>query len=178
MAKNTLECFDVADFALNFYSRRSRPPSSLEELNQATHLVLVHITTSTFLESIRIHGLLPDFHKERRVDDNLPSNSTHVYLGCRLDSYYFGRAEKHRGGKGIAVVAEVERALLDPDDSGRVGPTPITTEQATEPHDVMLYKSLCFEGCMHRGVILPSRFRGIYNRAGILIPSGLLPTEI
>ncbi len=164
MAEPVLECFDPSDLSLDFFSRRSSPPGSFEEMKRSEYLILGHCTTSAFLEEIKRNGLVPDYHKGRSINDGLPSDPNYVYLFARLDKYFLKRAVRHHGGKGIVVAVQVELALLEADENA-IAPA----DHGKFPSDFLLYKSLCMNQCRHRGQIRPNQILGIYLEDGIKI---------
>lgn len=147
----TIRCFDPTDHGRDWSSYRSRPPDTRQELESATHLILGHFTTSTFLDSILQHGLIPDSSKERAMDDNQPSDTESVYLTAMYDRFYQDRAVEHHGGEAIVVEVLVERASLVADECS----LPLAFQ--TRPPEEALFLSLCChaQSCKHRGPIPP-----------------------
>ncbi len=155
--------FDPADATRESLYRVKRP-QTLDELMSYTHLVLVHFTSSVFLDSIRRHGLTPDTAKERAIDDGVPSDHLSVYLSTHYERFYLERAVKHHGGEGMMVVVQVERAALLADESALSD-----MDRARHPPDTQLFLSLCFGACKHPGPITGEKIVGIYTAAGVLL---------
>lgn len=156
-----IECFDPFDLKRDFFTRRSREPRSLQEMKNAKHIVLAHFTSSLFLEEIKKQGLIPDTYKKRAMQDGLPSDTECVYLAVKMDTFYINRALENHGGEALVVVVKVELSSLEADEN-TIAPLRIKNLS----RDEMLYESLCFGQCKHRGVIPPSRILGIYNGNG------------
>jgi hypothetical protein len=162
MNEELLVCFDPLDLKRDFFNRRSRGPNSIQEMKDAKYLVLGHFTSSVFLVEIKKRGLLPDTYQERSVrDGDLPSDPCCVYLSVRLDKFYIDRAVKYYGGEGLVVVVKVERTLLEADEQA-VAPA----NRKNLSHNELLYLSLCFGQCKHKGPILPTQIIGIYKPDG------------
>jgi hypothetical protein len=155
-----LRCFDPIDSALPWDKRQSKPPDSLDAMLSANQLVLGHVTSSTFLNSIRQQGLVPDLHKQRTVDDGVPSDATSVYLRATWDSLYAERAVTQHGGSPIVVVVCVSRTALEPDEAVFA-----PTDAKTLPLNVRLYHSLCSGACKHQGAIPSDDILGIYDES-------------
>ena len=160
-SNQVFHCFDPLDANRCLGTYRSRSPRTRDELFSYSHLVLGHFTSSTFLPSILTHGLQPDFHKERVMDDSVPSDTESVYLAAHYDRFYIQRVIQHHGGSGVVVVVSVPVKALVPDESAL---SQIDREQ--NPIDVQLFLSLCFGACKHPGVIPPTSFVGIFDSNG------------
>lgn len=158
-----IECFDPFDLKRDFFIRRSREPS-LQEIKNAKYIVLAHFTSSVFLEEIKKQGLIPDTFKKRVVQDGLPSDTEYVYLSVKLDKFYINRALENHGGTALIVVVKVELTSLEADEN-TIAPSRIKNLSSDE----MLYESLCFGQCRHKGTISPSKILGIYNESGAKI---------
>ena len=152
-------CFHTTDSQRSWSTYRSKPPRSREEFEAATAFILGHFSSSSFLDSILQHGLIPDTFKERSVDDRVPSDNSSVYLATTYDRFYAERAAKHHMGQPIIVEVVVERSKLVADEAALS-----SCDLETCTPDDALYRSLCFGVCKHNGVI---------SRSSILSISGL-----
>jgi len=158
-----IECFDPFDFKRDFFDRRSREPS-LQEMKNAKYIVLAHFTSSVFLEEIKTQGTRPDTFKKRVIQDGLPSDTKYTYLSVKLDKYYINRALENYGRAALIVVVKVELTSLEADEN-TIAPSRIKNFLPDE----MLYESLCFGQCRHKGTIPPSEILGIYTESGAKI---------
>ena len=162
-----LKCFHKSDSQRDWSSSRSRPPRSREELDSATEVILGHFTSSIFLENILQHGLMPDIHKERAVDDRVPSDNESVYLTATYDRLYPERAVVHHGGRPIVVEVLVDRRSIVADE-GALSPHDLATCAADEA----LYLSLCLGACKHPGPIPLASILSITYLDGSIIYEG------
>lgn len=159
----TIRCFHVDDCMREWSSYRSGPPRTREELMAASHLILGHFSTTTFLDSILSHGLIPDYRKERVIDISVPSDAESVYLTAMYDRFYGKRAVEHHGGSPIVVEVIVSLDSLLADESA-VSPAALagsTPEQA-------LFLGLCTssQACKHKGPIPLSQILSISHIDG------------
>jgi hypothetical protein len=161
---NVLECFDPLDLKRDFFNRYSRPPRSLDEMKNARYLILGHCTSSRFLEEIKRIGLVPDYRKERGINDGLQSDSDCIYLLVGLDKYFLNRAILHHGGEGLVICVKVELGLLEADEN-----TIIPSYHKHLPSEEQLYVSLCGNQCKHKGPIKAEQILGIYLEEGTKI---------
>ena len=159
-----LQCFHQSDFARDWSNRVSRGPRNRAEFDAANQFILGHFTTSTFLPSIMKHGLTPDTHKERAVDDRVPSDSKSVYLLTIYDSLYMERAMKRHGGEAISIEVRVKKSALSPDE-GQLSPHDLATVDAGEA----LYLSMCSGACKHHGAIPFTNILSIYYADGAVL---------
>jgi len=159
-----VKCFHRPDCQRDSSWPKSGPPQTQEEFENATEFILGHFTSSSFLDSILKHGLIPDTRKERCVDDRVPSDNESVYLTARYDQLYSERAVKAHGGKPILVEVKVDRNSIYADESAL---TSGTLANST-PTDA-LYLSLCYGACKHYGSIPLSDILSISELDGTII---------
>ncbi len=159
-----LKCFHQSDFARGWSNYLSRGPRDRAEFDAATQFILGHFTTSTFLPKILKDGLTPDAHKERAVDDNVPSDITSVYLATTYDRFYMKRAMQHHGGEAISIEVCVDKATLSADE-GQLSPRDLAT---LDPVDA-LYVSMCGGACKHRGNVPLKNILSICDAHGMVI---------
>jgi hypothetical protein len=158
-----LKCFDPKDIALPWSKRSAHlPPRSIDELRQATHLLLAHHTTDIFLSSIRRDGLSPSAVTGLSIADRLESDLECVYLASRHDTFYFQRAVDQYGGEGLVVLVQVETEDLLADEN-MLSPS---ERDALQPLE-QLYRSLCAGACKHRGPTPTSKVVALYDFKGI-----------
>ncbi len=168
-----LKCFHQSDFARDWSNYLSRVPGNRAEFDAATHFILGHFTTSTFLPNILKDGLTPDEHMERAVDDNVPSDNTSVYLAATYDRFYMKRATKYHGGEAISIEVLVNKASLSADEAW-VGPQDL----ATIDPDEALYRSMCGGACKHRGKVPIENILSICDAHGTVIYTGKVPDSM
>jgi len=166
-----LRCFHQSDFDRNWSNHLSRSPRSRAEFDAATQFILGHFTTSTFLSGILRNGLMPDERKERAVDDNVPSDSTSVYLATTYDRFYMSRATRHHGGEPISIEVHVEKTALLADE-GQLS----SHDLAILDPEGALYVSMCGGACKHPGTVQLKNILSICDAYGSTIyvaePSG------
>lgn len=160
----TIRCFHIDDHKRDWASYQSKPPQTREELMAASHLILGHFTSTTFLDGILKSGLLPDFDKARSMDDRVPSDFQSVYLTAKYDRFYGERAVKYHDGSAVVVEVIVSTEMLQADE-GALSPA----ELAKLPPDLALYESLCCSiswACKHAGAVPLSQILSITHQDG------------
>jgi hypothetical protein len=159
-----LRCFHQSDFDRNWSNYLSRCPRNRAEFDAAIQFILGHFTTTTFLSKILKYGLMPDEHKERAIDDNVPSDSTSVYLATTYDRYYMNRATCHHGGEPISIEVRVDKTALLADE-GQLSPQHLAT---LDPEEA-LYVSMYGGACKHRGTVPLKDILSICDAYGTII---------
>ena len=159
-----LQCFHISDSQRSCSNYKSKAPQSREEFDSVTEFILGHFTSSSFLDKILKEGLLPDPHKERAIDDRVPSDSKSVYLASTYDWSYAERAVQHHKGKAIVIDVLVERQSVVADESS-LSPNDLVTCDS----DTALYHSLCLGACKHPGAIGLSSILSIAELDGTII---------
>ncbi len=162
MSRELLECFDPSDLKLNSLNRSYRGPRSLQDIIDAKYLILAHCTSSVFLDNIKKEGIIPDLFQERCKEDNLPSDNKCVYLLSRVDKLYADSVVNTHGGEALFVVVRVELTSLEADEN-TITPN---LKKKNLPQIELLFRSLNFGQCKHRGLIPPSQILGIYKTDG------------
>jgi len=142
----------------------SRGPRNRAEFDVASQFILGHFTTSAFLPSILKDGLTPDEHKERAVDDNVPSHKKSVYLLTAYDRFYMRRATDHHGGEPISIEVCVDKSALSADE-GQLSPRDLATLGAEDA----LYVSMCGGACKHVGNVPLASILSICDAHGTII---------
>jgi hypothetical protein len=159
-----LRCFHQSDFDRDWSNYLSRGPRNQAEFEAATQFILGHFTTTNFLSRILEHGLMPDEHKDRAVDDNVPSDSTCVYLATTYDRFYINRATRYHGGEPISIEVRVDKTALLADE-GQLSPRDLAT---LDPEEA-LYVSMCGGACKHRGTVPLKNILSICDAYGSII---------
>lgn len=119
-----------------------------QALEEEKQLILRHMTSTSFYESINSNGLLIPQETGNVFNDGLPADPGCVYLMPKLeDSYYLNRAVKQYGGKGLIVEVRVDIQRLLPNECILFG------AQRSLPLLEQLYASLCGDSCKHSGSI-------------------------
>jgi hypothetical protein len=159
-----VRCFYPEDIRRWWPDYLSSGPKSRAIFDGATEFIVGHFTSSKFLPEILEHGLIPDFHKERAVDDNLPSDNQSVYLLTNYDRYYLERAVKYNGNEAISIEVQVPHLRLRADE-GQLSPQTLSTVDQEEA----LYLSMCRGACKHLGPISPPCILSIHASNGRLL---------
>ena len=159
-----LQCFHQSDFARDWSNYASRGPIDRAEFSAANQFILGHFSTSTFLSSIMKHGLTPDAHEDRTVDDDVPSDSMSVYLLTTYDRFYMERATKYHGGEAISIEIRVNKYALSADEA-QLHHYDLTTLDDEEA----LYVSMCGGACKHNGAIPLASILSIYDANGTIL---------
>jgi hypothetical protein len=156
--------FHPDDVFREFGAYQSHPPTCEKDFSLATEFILGHFTSSTFLSSILVHGLLPDIEKLRAIDDRVPSDPKSVYLATTFDRYYLDRATQHHRGDGIIIEVQVFRSALFADE-GQLAPTDLKQNSP----EMALYLSMCGGACKHKGQIPLSQILSITDSQGSVL---------
>lgn len=149
------KCYDLTDLK----GTRNSVNPTLEAINNYEYFILVHMTTSLFLDEILEKGLLPNKLSNNEIKDpGLENDPEVVYLSSWNDNFYMKRAVKNYGGEGIAVVVLVKKDYLEPDSNAL--PLAVKADNKT------LNSLTSWGACKHRGVIPSEQIISIYSHKG------------
>lgn len=148
----------------SFYFAKPCKNISYDEYINAEYIILGHLTTSIFLDSILKNGIkAPEYtgnfsNKDMFID----IDKYYIYLAGHFDRVFSENAVKKFGGKEILILIKVKRNTLELDDlNGMYSKQGISLTSNEEIHNVLTQN--LFSQCRTKESILPEQIIEVFD---------------